>query len=605
MRVIMGVLKSKDGVYYVRKKVPAKLEEAVSRVLGAPRQRVSWLKRSLRTKDLREANIRAKPALIEFDRTLARAAALLDDLPKRNNLSDAEIERIADYHYARILGDDEDVRRDGTGSEELYQSVANQLAEAGVAAEAPFAASHRPAFGLSNREMEKLLEDVAWVLPAAKSALAKGDVSFVHEELEELLDVFRINLDRGSHAYRQLGAAILRRYVRALQAIEQRNQGEAIETPRVAEPAQSEPADGGTLTASLEGWKKAKQPPPNTSSEFDHAVRRFVELHGDLPIADLKRSHVREFREALQQMPVRRTGSLRTAVLPELVEWSRRHSGAKKISPATVNKLLGGVQAVAIWGRDNGLVPDDVPWSDPFSRMRLEEDEPLREPWDIAELQVLFSSPVFVGGSRPAGGRGEAAYWLPLLGLFTGARQGELAPLRAGDVTKDEETGIWLISITEDEARGTRLKTASSRRVVPVHPELVKLGFLEVVSECRTTGGKAAPLFPLLTRGPRGSYAEGWSKWFGRYIRSVGLTNRARVFHSFRHGFKDALRRAGVSEDLNDALTGHSGGGVGRSYGAKDMERRFGLRALSEAVVKVHYRGLDLSHLRGPSPHEI
>jgi hypothetical protein len=45
---------------------------------------ISWLKRSLRTKDLREANIRAKPALIEFDRTLARAAALLDDLPKRN-----------------------------------------------------------------------------------------------------------------------------------------------------------------------------------------------------------------------------------------------------------------------------------------------------------------------------------------------------------------------------------------------------------------------------------------------------------------------------------------------------------------------------------------
>jgi hypothetical protein len=30
-----------------------------------------------------------------------------------------------------------------------------------------------------------------------------------------------------------------------------------------------------------------------------------------------------------------------------------------------------------------------------------------------------------------------------------------------------------------------------------------------------------------------------------------------------------------VSEDLNDALTGHSGGGVGRAYGAKEMVRRF------------------------------
>jgi integrase len=44
------------------------------------------------------------------------------------------------------------------------------------------------------------------------------------------------------------------------------------------------------------------------------------------------------------------------------------------------------------------------------------------------------------------------------------------------------------------------------------------------------------------------------------------------VFHSFRHGFKDALRAAGVSEDVNDALTGHAGGSsVARGYGAKDM----------------------------------
>jgi hypothetical protein len=107
-----------------------------------------------------------------------------------------------------------------------------------------------------------------------------------------------------------------------------------------------------------------------------------------------------------------------------------------------------------------------------------------------------------------------------------------------GDVAKDEETGIYLVSITEDEARGTRLKTASSRRVVPVHPELVKLGFLEVVSECPTTAEKAAPLFPLLTH-----------RW-----RSM-------------------------------------------SRGAKEMDGRCGLRALSEAFGKVTYRGLDLSNL--------
>jgi integrase len=151
--------------------------------------------------------------------------------------------------------------------------------------------------------------------------------------------------------------------------------------------------------------------------------------------------------------------------------------------------------------------------------------------------------------------------------------------------------------ITEDEARGVRLKTTGSRRIVPVHPELARLGFLTFAEVRRKEGGPNAALFPHLKPGPRGGYAEGWSKWFGRYIRSVGITNKARVFHSFRHSFKDALRAAGVSEDVNDALTGHSGGGVGRSYGAKDVVRRFGLPRLAEAVEKVAYPGLNLSHL--------
>src|SRR6516165_7270625 len=103
---------------------------------------------------------------------------------------------------------------------------------------------------------------------------------------------------------------------------------------------------------------------------------------------------------------------------------------------------------------------------------------------------------------------------------------------------------------------------------------------------------------------PGGIEQEAFSKWFGRYKRDLGIDNPSSVFHSFRHGFKDALRAAGVNEDVNDALTGHSGGNsVARGYGWKDMVRRFGFPTLAAAVEKVEYPGLDLaaSHSR-PAP---
>ena len=463
MRVIMGVIKSKDGVYYVRKKVPPKLEVAVSTVLGVPRPKVSWLKKSLRTKDVREANIKAKPVLLEFDSILARAEGLLQEAPLQTHLSEREIDRMADYQFASMLEEDEEVRRDGTGSEELFQAIARQLQEAGAAPLPQFSLNAKPAYGLSDREMLKLREGVEGPLAKGKDALARGDISFVSDELSELLCAFRVNLDCDSRAYRRLGMAVLGSYVRALQAIESRNRGEVIESPRTIEPEHNV-AMGSTLSAALDGWKKAKQPSRTVLFEFDHAVRRFIELHGDLRIVDIRRSHVRQFREGLQAIPVRRSGALLRAALPELVERAKQHPDEKKIAASTVNKLLGGVQAVALWGFDNGLTPDDVPWADPFARMRLDEEEPQREPWEVPELQLLFSSPVFSRGARPDGGRGEAAYWLPLLALFTGARQGELAPLIVGDVTRDDASGITIIAIREDEERGKRLKTASMAR---------------------------------------------------------------------------------------------------------------------------------------------
>jgi integrase len=315
---------------------------------------------------------------------------------------------------------------------------------------------------------------------------------------------------------------------------------------------------------------------------------------------------VREFREALQLIPKRRAGKLKDAALPELIEWARKHPDAERLSAASINKLLGGVQAVLVWARKNGMIPDEMPWADPFSRMRLEVPRSTRQSWEPSELQALFGSPVFTQGARPKAGRGEAAFWLPLLALYTGARLNELAPLTVRDVKSDGVTGLHYFTVIEDLESGRSVKTEGSVRAVPIHPELIRIGILEFVAHRKAEDGDCARLFPLLTPGPNGGFGEAFSQWFGRYKRDVGITNPDSVFHSFRHGFKDALRAADVSEDVNDALTGHSGrNAVARGYGAKEMLRRFGLPVLHASVSKASYFGLDLSHLRWKSEQHV
>ena len=87
------------------------------------------------------------------------------------------------------------------------------------------------------------------------------------------------------------------------------------------------------------------------------------------------------------------------------------------------------------------------------------------------------------------------------------------------------------------------LKNRSSQRDVPLHPELIRCGFLEYVENRRKKPGDR--LFPELDRGSDGKWSSAYSKWMGRYLReTIGITDSRKVFHSFRHTFKDACRRA-------------------------------------------------------------
>src|SRR5262249_3439535 len=251
------------------------------------------------------------------------------------------------------------------------------------------------------------------------------------------------------------------------------------------------------------------------------------------------------FRGALQDVPRHRPGKLASMRLPELAAWGREHPEAIKIAATTVNKQLGAVQAICRWAHDKGgMVPDEIAWADPFARQRLTTDELTRDTFASEELNVIFSGPVFTANERPVGGKGDAAFWLPLLGLFTGARRSELASLSAENVDA-QSYNVPVITITEDKKRCKRAKTRTSLRTIPLRAELLQLGFLEFAREAQQGRGPQEWLFPEIAP-DRPAGAKAWSKWFGRYLDDLGVTNPDKVFHSFRHTFMDALRAAGV-----------------------------------------------------------
>jgi hypothetical protein len=267
MRVGMGLIKNEHGVFHVRRKVPKALEVATARAMGVPKERVSWLKETLGTKDEKQAKVLAKPVMMKFDRILAQAEALLVEHPVRTELTEAEIKQISDYFYAYELREDEDLRAGGVGDDPLFADIHRQLTEAGVEFETPFAVEKNGS-GLSDRMMNKIEGAASDVLPFAREALARGNIEFIRYELNELLQVFRINLDPNCPDYRKLALAVIKAEVRALEDVLARNRGTPIDSPKLVEPGGKAPVSGYSLRAAYEGWEKMEPRKRSTQLEF-------------------------------------------------------------------------------------------------------------------------------------------------------------------------------------------------------------------------------------------------------------------------------------------------------------------------------------------------
>ena len=287
------------------------------------------------------------------------------------------------------------------------------------------------------------------------------------------------------------------------------------------------------------------------------------------------RAVCRDFMETLRFIPKSTSKRFPELSPREAAQRARDGDWPDLISPANANTYLNKLCVVLNWA-----VQEEFLVKNHMRGLRLADPVAKREkrmPFNDDQLFRIFRAPLYQGcrddgngyaiegPNRPKGTR----FWIPPIGLHSGMRLNETCQLDVSDVRAID--GIWCFVITETSAIGNSdksLKTRSSERIVPVHPELLRLGFLAFVTERgHREDGK---LFGDICAGRDGFRSTAFSKWFVLFLTKAGAHRPLTSYHSFRHTFRDALRHARVDREFALALggwgNGKSGGDVSDNY---------------------------------------
>ena len=285
----------------------------------------------------------------------------------------------------------------------------------------------------------------------------------------------------------------------------------ALSVQAEAALAAMSPEENPTISELHALWIKQREHPRSTLAGMQRTVDRFVQVMGDKRLKAITRRDVTAFTDKMRE--------------PGVVT-------AEGVSIPHMNTTLSLLSALLGFAVKRNLIE-----ANPARGTQLKDDRRPREKrreFDADALKAIFGSPIYAADERPEGGAGEAVYWLPLVALYTGARINELCQLHPGDVAQEGYTDL----------KGKRVKTEGSERRIPVHPDLIKLGF---VKYAQAQAGKPL-LFSELKPSPIDEkISTNWGRWWGRYLRKTcGVTDERMTFHSFRHTFKHHIRQCHI-----------------------------------------------------------
>lgn len=547
------------GAFYIRRKVPAELRPFIGHEF----------KRSLKTGDPAEAKARFAQQWAESEALFARARA---QAAGQNVLKPGDAAQLA----ARWFREEQD-RLWKTGA--FVSMLAEDGHVAGVDGEEHAlyttlrrAAEHHPEVNwpaVVHAAIERTLRQHSVPMPAKGSAAYSGLFAAFDDHIERLskwaLRCHEGKPDKGSTAVAPV--APIHAELKAAESASA-GKGRTLRELFDAYAADKVLTDGDTRATR------------RSINAYRAIVEAFIELHGELPVTSIDRTVIAEYRAALAKLPTRGDG-IRSMTAPQMIEKAERE-GLPLAAAATIRNRLRAVSAVLScgvrlgWLQENPVIAGGAGRAAAKAVARVQGGRDRRNYYSADELRTIFSGPIYsAGGWSPRKADfGMAWHWLPLLLYYTGARREELAQLKAGDVLKDDAAGwcLSILAVTDDDDDGARgVKTVGSRRIIPLHPDLIAWGFIDYAHGVPANG----QLFPKLRPDPAGYFGANFGKQWAKYLQQTAkLASPAKPSHGFRHTFKTLCREAGIPEDVHDAITGHVGGSsVARGYGTMPLAR--------------------------------
>jgi integrase len=469
---------------------------------------------------------------------------------------------------------------------------------AGVAVTTPWGSTA----SLRSRYKAQTEETLAWLEPVYRDLWANGDVAgmvkMVGEEAEALSAAYGFRVDTSASTFADLCCAFVKAMLSSFGVMHERLDGNPVETPPAPAPrpvvSVPQASRGDTLNKLIEDYTAESLTGRVTQSTLDDYGPVFRLLLGVLgpecQVSAIGRVEGRAIFAAMKGLPTNASKhkQLKGLSLLDMIE-KGKELGLPTIGPKTVTAgYLAKANALFAWAyreeRMKAIPLKGLKVHDPVAA----GDK--RDPFTMPQLKTLFAQAPWTPRDPTAGGR-PIRYWGPLIALFHGMRLGEIAQLDVADIATVKGVPMFLIRAGGDK----RVKTQNSRRSLPIHPELQRMGLLTYIEGQRKAG--ASKLFP--GEGPnnpekRSQWGVSLGRWFQRQIEPLKSEGKGLGVHALRHTFEDALREADLhGTPMGQQLAGRSkSGNVSGDYGSG-----YSTSKLLEAISSTSYPELDLSHL--------